>query len=330
MTLKPTPTPELVQHVRLSPEQIELFRPNELGQIPILMYHHIGPEPAQFVRTPAQFRADLRWLYDHNFYAIGLEDLLANDIDIPAGKRPVVLTFDDSPASQFDLAPLEDGRLVITPDCAVGIMEAFFSAHPDFGRGAHFAVLPWKVFNWHPTDDRTDQSEHGELKLRWLLDNGYELGNHTLDHANLAKLTDDEVKYQLAEATDYVRGIVPESPMDIITLPYGMFPHGGDASLLHGFEYEGRYYRYVAALLVGANPANSPLSTEFDPYATPRIQAYDGQLNQWFETFENQPGILYVSDGDPTAVTVPLNLHPYVVGTLDEAKCGDREIIRYE
>jgi peptidoglycan/xylan/chitin deacetylase (PgdA/CDA1 family) len=331
MTFKPTPTAtaEPVQHVRLSPEQLSEFKPNELGQIPILMYHHIGPDSGQFVRTPEQFRGDLQWLYEHDFQVVNLEDVLANEIDIPAGKRPVVLTFDDSPASQFDLTPLDNGHVAITPDCAVGIMEAFFTAHPDFGRGGHFAVLPWKLFNWHLTDDRTDQSAYGEMKLRWLLDNGYELGNHTLEHTNLATLTDAEIKYQLAEATDYVRSIVPDSPMDIVTLPYGMYPHGGDDTLLRGFEYEGRYYRFVAALLVGANPAHSPNSTGFSPFALARIQANDEQLGQWFEEFETQPGILYVSDGDPTAVTVPLDLHPYLVGTFDETKSGNREVIRY-
>jgi peptidoglycan/xylan/chitin deacetylase (PgdA/CDA1 family) len=315
VTPSPTPTP-LVQGVRLTPQQIERYQPNELGQIPILVYHHFGPIAEQFTRTPEQFRADLQWLYEHDFYVVNLEAVIT------------VLTFDDSPASQFDLIPLANGNLTIAPNCAVAIMEEFFRLHPDFGRGGHFAVLPTRLFNWHPTDDRTDQTPYAEQKLRWLLDNGYEIGNHTVDHVALAGLSEEEIKHQLATAVDMVRAVVPETPMDIITLPYGAWPDGNEA-LLRGFEYQGRWYQFSAAMLVGANPVPSPLSSQFNPYRLARIQAYDEQLDYWFAEFEANPGILYVSDGDPTAVTVPNRLHPWIDGTLDLSKVGGRDLIRY-
>jgi len=302
---------------------------NELGQIPILEYHHLGPVPEQFVRTPDQFRADLQWLYDHDFYVINLHDILDDTIDVPTGKRPVALTFDDSPASQFNLIPLSDGRLAVDPNSAVGIMERFFIQHPDFGRGGHFTVLPDRLFDWAPVEDRSDQSPYSQDKMDWLVAHGYEIGNHTLDHANLVELTPDEVKYQLAEANIAIHKILPDVPIRVITLPYGMYPAGGDDTLFRGFDYQGGHYEWDAALLVGANPTVSPISTEYDPYATARIQAFDEELHKWFEVFSDQPGILYVSDGDPNTVTVPEDLHPWLVGTLDMSKIGNRELIRY-
>jgi peptidoglycan/xylan/chitin deacetylase (PgdA/CDA1 family) len=312
-----------------TPDTTPAFPPNELGQIPILEYHHLGPEPEQFVRTPDQFRADLQWLYDNDFYVVNLHDILDDNINVPAGKRPVALTFDDSPVTQFRLIPLSDGRLTIDPNCAVGIMERFFLQHPDFGRGGHFSVLPGYFFDWDPATGHADQTPLIQAKFDWLVANGYEIGNHTLDHANLVELTDEEVKYQLAEANNAIHEILPEVPIRVITLPYGMYPAGGDDTLLRGFDYEGTHFEWDAALMVGANPTVSPLSTEYEPFATARIQAFDEELHKWFEVFTEQPGILYVSDGDPNTVTVPEDLHPWLVGTLDPSKAGNRELVRY-
>ena len=308
---------------------VRRYPPNELGQIPILEYHHIGPEPKQFTRTPAQLRADLEWLHTHGFYVVNLHDILADEIDVPEGKRPVVLTFDDGPASQFSLMEVATGQLAIDPNCAVGILELFFAEHPDFGRGGHFSVLPDRLFDWAPVADRSDQTPYVQLKMKWLVANGYEIGNHTLDHANLSKLDREQVGYQLAAANDMIHEILPDVPIEVITLPYGAYPKGSDASLLRGFQYQDRRYEWSAALLVGANPTVAPLSTQYEPFAMARIQAFDAELDKWFTIFEEQPGILYVSDGDPNTVTVPKDLHPWLVGTLDMSKIGDRELVRY-
>jgi peptidoglycan/xylan/chitin deacetylase (PgdA/CDA1 family) len=320
-TSQPTPEP-----VRLSPEQLQQYQPNELGQIMLWEYHQIADEPEQFIRTPDQFRADLQWLYENNFYVINLHDMLDGHFDVPAGKKPVILTFDDSSAGQFRLIPLDNGQLAIDPDSAVGIMEDFFVQHPDFGRGGHFAVLPWQLFDW---PDEPEQTPYGQDKLQWLLENGYELGNHTYEHANMSLLENGEIMYQLAEADIAIQELAPDADIRVITLPFGMFPPGGDDTLFRGFEYEGEWFEWDASLLVGANPTESPFSTEYDPYWIARIQAFDEELDRWKDVIAENPGILYVSDGNPETVTVPIDLHPWLVGTLDEAKLGGRELIRY-
>ena len=67
---------------------------------------------------------------------------------------------------------------------------------PDFGRAATFFVLPGaskpnRLFN---------QPEHEGKKLRWLVSQGYEIGNHTLWHANLGKYDEPTVRGQIAES----------------------------------------------------------------------------------------------------------------------------------
>src|SRR5262249_40868037 len=89
---------------KLTAQELKRFKPGELGQIPVIEYHTLVADPAdeaQFARPIADFRADLNWLYKHDFYIVPLRDVIQNQIKAPAGKHPVVLTFDDSYASQF-------------------------------------------------------------------------------------------------------------------------------------------------------------------------------------------------------------------------------------
>lgn len=311
---------------RLSPEELQQYQPNELGWIPVLQYHYFGPVPDDLTRTPEQFRNDLQWLYDNNFYVINIRDYLQHEINVPAGKRPVMLTFDDSSVNQFSIIKTADGQLTVDPDCAIAIMEAFFTAHPDFGRGGHFAILPDSAFSW---PDAWDQQEFAGMKLQWLIDNGYELGNHTLDHENLALVDIATVQYQLAEAEILTRKYIPDARLEIVTLPYGGYPAEGDDTVFSGFIYEGEQFTYDAVLLVGANPAFSPVSTEYHPYWIPRIQAFDEELGRWQEFILENPGIMYVSDGNPDTVTIPANLEWNLLDTLDQSKLQGRELIRY-
>ncbi len=76
-------------------------------------------------------------------------------------------------------------------------------------------------------------------------------------------------------------------------------------------------------------PAYSPVSTEYHPYWLPRIQAFDEELARWQEFILENPGIMYVSDGNPDTVTIPNNLEWNLLETLDETKLQGRELIRY-
>ncbi len=322
-----TSVPSAGAPATLAPEQLQQLKPNELGWIPILQYHHFGPVPDDLTRTPEQFLGDLQWLYDNNFYVVNVGDYIKRVMDVPAGKRPVMLTFDDSAVSQFRLEPLPSGQLAVQADTAVAIMETFFNAHPDFGRGGHFSILPDRAFSW---PDATDQQQYAGNKLNWLVQNGYEIGNHTLDHANLGELTLDEIHFQLGEAELYTRAnFVADARLDIVTLPYGGYPMDGDDTVFKGFTYKGEHFEYVGVLLVGANPALATLSTNYDPYAIPRIQAFDAELERWFSFIEANPGIMYVSDGNPETVTVPSDLPFELSETLDESKLQGRALIRY-
>jgi hypothetical protein len=136
--------------VALSEEDRQRLQVNELGRIPILMYHAFTEDESkldEWTVTPEIFRADLTWLWEHDFFVVSIRSMIHNELDVPPGKHPVVLTFDDASSGQFRLLKDATGAFSPDPVTAVGVMEAFYAAHPDFGRGGFFGVLPYNCFH---------------------------------------------------------------------------------------------------------------------------------------------------------------------------------------
>jgi peptidoglycan/xylan/chitin deacetylase (PgdA/CDA1 family) len=272
--------------------------PNELGRIMILEYHRIDVPEDRWTRTPENFRRDLETLYARGYRLQSLGDLLDGRITVPAGTTPVVLTFDDSSPGQFRYLE-RDERLEIDPRCAVGILEAFVRERPDFGRAATFYVLPGasrphRLF---------DQPEHATRKLRFLVEHGYEIGNHTLWHANLGRYDEPVVRRQLAEAQVWIQRHVPGYRPRTLALPHGVYPR--DVRWALAGSVNGTTYRHDAILMVAGGAAPSPFDRRFDPVRVPRIQAVERDLASWLAYFERNPGERFVSDGDPETLTIP-------------------------
>jgi len=303
--------------------------PNELGLIPILMYHTFLPDSTSvWNRTPTAFRGDLAYLYAHGYYLTAMHQFVTGDLNIPAGKTPVILTFDDGTESQFRDLVHPDGTTTIDPDSAVGILEEMIARHPDFGRAGVFYVPPPLPFS--DDDNKHDQRRFGEAKLAWLVAHGYELGNHTLHHANLATATDEQVRREIAGGEDGLHRYVPGVPLETFALPYGAYPDHGDPTLLRHCTYQGHTYGYSAVLLVGAEAAPSPFDRRRDLFFTPRIRATDAELGKWFGAYlDRYPAVRYVSDGDPATVTIPATLTPALRDKFDSTRLGGRRLVRY-
>jgi peptidoglycan/xylan/chitin deacetylase (PgdA/CDA1 family) len=307
----------------LTASQLRAAQPNELGVVPILEYHVITTDPAeeaQFVRTKDDFIADLTWLYENDFHVIPMRELLENRISAPAGKLPVVLTFDDGQSSQFSATRDAAGNIVPDPDSAVGILEAFFAEHPDFGHTAHFGIVANNCFAYPDESQRPLCHD----KLRWLGEHGYEVGNHTYNHANLYDLDDETFMRELGETKLFIDRYVsgPGNLGDVLTVPFGEYPNQETRAyqqtmMQEGFEYKGETIKITAALMVGANPTVSPNSTEWDPMFLARVQAFDESLDLWFDACQDGSVPYYVSDGMPEVVTIPDPLPAYVANEFD-------------
>ena len=292
------------------PEEIESLPPNEVGEVMILMYHEIGEPEAEWVRTPDNFRKDLETLYEEGYRPVSMNDMIDGKIDIPKGTTPVVLTFDDGTEGQFRYIE-EDGELVIDPDCAVGIMEDFHEEHPDFGLEATFYIF---------YDNPFRQQEYVEKKLNYLVDRGFEIGNHAYSHENLSNLSPAGVEEALGKFVKRTQDYVPGYEVRSLALPYGAKPDPEELAVRG--SYEGTEYHHEAVLEVGWYPGPSPFSKDFGTFL-PRVRASEMKTDGTgmyyrIDGYRETPQRRYISDGNPYTVTVPEDRKEEVTDNLPE------------
>jgi peptidoglycan/xylan/chitin deacetylase (PgdA/CDA1 family) len=263
---------------------------NELGKVPVMMYHVVKPSPAgDYDQSPEEFKAELERLYKENYRPITAVDFVEGKIDIPAGTHPVVLTFDDSTTSQAQIGA--DGQP--TPDSALGIMEAFEKTYPDWKSTATFYV--------------NNGSFADEKVIPWLVNNGYEVGSHTATHANLKQLQDSGVQKEIATNVAYIQSLAPGYEVKTFARPLGIAPV--NRALMETGSFEGKSYKFIGVMLVGSNPSKSAFDTTFDGLAIPRIRSGRGeqQLDSgyWLTQMAKNPSGIYTSDGDPNKISFP-------------------------
>lgn len=276
-------------------------RPNEMGMVMLLEYHRVQDNEGDYTRSIENFRKDLETLYSKGYRLVTFEELMSGRITVPAGTTPVAVSFDDSTESQFRY--IKDGaRTIIDPECALGLMQEFHRKHREFGCTALFNVLP-SLF---------DQPKYRKQKVEYLLDNGFELGNHTMSHLALGRLSDVEVQKEIATAAKEMKKIDPRVKLNVLCLPLGSIPK--NQALMYDGSYEGAAYHNDWALLVGSNPFYPGYHYKNPGRLVPRIQCmdYDPEdgsgaegSDYWLRYFDRHPELRYVSDGDPDTICAP-------------------------
>lgn len=265
--------------------------------VPVLMYHRLVDDPADvYERTPEAFRSELQRLANEDYVPVTARAYVTRSIDIPAGKHPLVLTFDDSTVDQLAFGPSGKPK----PDTAVGILRSVAREHADFRPVATFFV------NGQPFAAR----DGGKRALTWLHEQGFEIGNHTYGHVTLAKLSAAEVQREIAKLHRRVTSAVPGAAITTMAFPRGVRPTE-PKNAARG-SWQGTSYDYAGLFLVGARPAPSPYSADFDPLGIPRIRsqgldAKGGEYSstRWLDFLEKNPAKRYTSDGDPERISFP-------------------------
>jgi peptidoglycan/xylan/chitin deacetylase (PgdA/CDA1 family) len=259
------------------------------------MYHQLVPDGGgDYDLSPVEFRRELDRLWREGYRPVRASDLVNGTIDIPRGTTPVVMTFDDATASQAALT--DSGRL--DPDSAAGILVDFAKSHPGFGPAATFFV------NREPfaAEDRTSEL------IDLLVGLGFEIANHTRDHLALGTLSAEEVQQQLVLGNRVIHDYLPAADVTTMALPLGSVPQRPELALQGAWD--GEQYRFKGVFLVGAEPAPSPFSKAFEPGAIPRVRStadrgVENGSADWLDRLSREPALRYVSDGDPSRITVP-------------------------
>lgn len=303
---------------------------NELGKVPIMMYHGIREKTSSstgtvggnvdkdgYNRTPKAFREDLQFYYENNYRMVRLEDYIHGQIEVEYGKSPIILTFDDGNEDNIKVTGLdENGNIIIDKNSAVGILEEFKNEHPDMNVTATFFVNSG-LFN---------QPEYNEKIVKWLVENGYDIGNHTKWHLDIKKSSSSEVQEQIAYVYNQLEELIPGRYVNIIALPFGS-PYSqdnGNYKYVLAGAYNGISYETEAALRVGWEPEVSCFDKSFDMTFLKRCRAYDNNGKEFDieMVFKNLENNRYISDGDVNTVVIKES-------DKDRLSSTDKEIITY-
>ena len=283
----------------LTTEDIDLsLKPNEAGQVMVLMYHQIKEPEGEYIRTPDNLRRDLQTLYDEGYLPISLTDYVNGNITTPAGKSPYVLTFDDGRQNNFNY--LEDGS--IDPDCAVGIIMDFAEKYEDFEPRATFFING---------SERFGQEDLITKKFDFLIENGMEIGNHTQTHVNFTGTGVETIQKEIGGQKAYLEeSISSDYNINLLSLPFGSRPDESLEPYLKEGSYEGAAYDHIAIVNVGWDPNPSPYTTDFDPESIHRITASETNVDgvgiyNWLQILRDNPSRRFVSDGAANIITFP-------------------------
>jgi len=253
------------------PTRVSDRKPNSQGDVLVLMYHKFAVKETRYDRSYDHFGQDLERLYEMGFRPVTMSQYLSNDMPLRPGASPVVITMDDSATSQFQLQ--DDGS--VAPDCALGIWQTFAANHPDFPVHGTFYVLPGVMWGQKTWIDRKV-----ELIKEW----GSELASHTWDHPSLRKLTDEQVKVEIAKSLDFLRKYGYDQVS--FAYPYGIYPK--NMGILDGFYWHDRAYVMTGAVTCDTDLAPSPNADGFKPFKVPRVEAEEGSLGVdfWLDKIE--------------------------------------------
>jgi hypothetical protein len=256
--------------------------PNLEGRIPVLEYHVIGGDKnTLYTRTVASYRNDLETAYTLGYRPITIAQMLDKDFrDVPAGMAPVVIVFDDASDSQFRYLE-KDGKLVIDPTSALGILEDFARTHPGWKSKAVFCMLNGGAagHNFFGDDPKFNgqKKEWRHPKVKYLADQGHELCDHTLWHAKLSQYPDAVVQEQIARNAMGIDSAVPGYRIRTMALPYGLWPKNRSLAWQGSWTdpktRQTHTYSFDAVLEVAGGPTRSPYDPQFNPKSINRIQA---------------------------------------------------------
>lgn len=226
--------------------------------VPILIYHHVAdelpPDPSEALDTvtTGALAAQLSWLAENGYTTITLAELFnAFYYELPLPSKPIVLVFDDGYVDVYQYAfPLLEER-------GFGAAIAAITGAVD-----HTAYITW------------EQAQ--EMSAA-----GIEFVSHSVSHGNLAAMTPDQVRTELADSRQTLEERLGR-PVQFFVYPYGEpFVNGSvDAQqMVLGLLPE---TGYVGALRTSSGPPYISIQRSDAPYELRRIPVSGGETLERF------------------------------------------------
>lgn len=169
--------------------------------VPILAYHKVQSDAELGVTfvTPKTFATQVEFLHNAGFKTISIHDYLAGH-DIPA--RPVIITFDDAYTCVYENA---------------------FPILKQYNFTATIFVITKFIGNVNQWDYSFRKTSHCDREqLQALLEAGWEIGSHTVNHLNLRTLSDSQLWYELKYSKEVLENQLQKT-VGVVSYPFGKF-----------------------------------------------------------------------------------------------------------
>ncbi|OOQ61198.1 polysaccharide deacetylase family protein [Mucilaginibacter pedocola] len=170
-------------------------------QIPVLCYHQIRDwRPTdrrvnkEYIMPPATFRARMKMLADSGYHTIQPDELYAHlTKGTPLPAKPIMITFDDTDADQYNIARPELAKY--------GFKGVYFITFNNINKNKYYMT---------------------RAQIRQLADEGNTISCHTLDHPSLAKVKPADLAAQL-ETPKQKLELLTGRPVKYLAYPFGVW-----------------------------------------------------------------------------------------------------------
>ena len=227
-----------------------------------------------FMVTADEYRAILQSVYDRGYVLVDIADvwsettdengnakMVKNTLYLPEGKKPLILSFDDTNYYEYMLSNGfawklvigEDGKIasygkdpqgteVVSRDLdAIPILDKFVEEHPDFSpfgaKGClsltgYEGILGYRTQtdtkSWTEAQEQNRQKEREAVKpiIAELKRTGWTFGSHTWGHIRLGTMSLETIQADTKRWFDEVGSLV--GPTTILFYPHGERPDGDD------------------------------------------------------------------------------------------------------
>ena len=194
-----------------SPEQ-------ETVSLPIVMYHHVSREAGrwgEYVVSEEEFEADLRWLREHGYETVSVEELLAwEQGEFLMPQKPCMITFDDGfESTQTYAEPLMQEYGFCGVAAVIGSVCEEFSALDE--HDPELSNLSW--------EDAAAMAERGVIEVQchtWAM---HELG----DRRGCDRMKwESKADYRSELSRDLSRFLTECAAHGVETVPSVAYPYG--------------------------------------------------------------------------------------------------------
>ncbi len=218
-----------------------------IRELPILMYHNVGPLPVQdpfeLTVAPDQFERQMCWLASSGYETIWPSDWIATRRgEKPLPSKPVLLTFDDGYAEMAEYAfPILD---------RLDLKAAVYVVTKRIG-----LTNTWDEVNGHPTM----RLMSADQIRRWARQR-IEFGSHTRTHPRLTALNKDRLSDEIGGSREDLEAMLGAEVRSFA------YPYGDGAESSNVREHVSRTYHTAMTVIAGRN------AIEANPFELRRVR----------------------------------------------------------